>query len=398
MGHRGYSARELIQAEACTHCSVCTDVCPAVSASRDGRLSGLYRLGELKRIQRSRYGVLHRLLGRKRPQPEQLKPFGETVFRCTLCGRCQEVCPSGILLKDLWLSLREDLVVSSAYPNKIDGIRENLSEAHNVFAEDDDERGGWVENMRAPPAHGYVRDRAEVVYFTGCVAAYFPMAQQIPVALAELFGALEVDFTLLGPEEWCCGFPLVGAGLRQEAAPFIRHNLEAVLRKRATRVVFACPTCYQMWREHYPYERHGLEIRHVTEFLHQRTARRPLPLAELPLTVTYHDPCDLGRGARVFEAPRELVRSIPGVRLVELAHTREDCRCCGGGGNLEMIDAKLSGEIAREKIGEALATGTAAVVTSCQQCVRTLATYAKRNKVPLEVLDVVQLLRRALRK
>jgi heterodisulfide reductase subunit D len=100
----------------------------------------------------------------------------------------------------------------------------------------------------------------------------------------------------------------------------------------------------------------------------------------------------------VFDAPRELIRSIPGVKLVELARNRENCACCGGGGNLEMIDPKLSAEIARAKIAEVLETGAAAVVTSCQQCVRTMATYVRRNKISLEVLDVVQLLRRSLSK
>ena len=398
MGRRGYSIRELLQAEACTYCSLCAEVCPAVSVSRDGHLSGVYRLNELRRINRSKLGLLGRLFRRSGPSQGQLKGFGDTVYRCTLCGRCQEVCPAGILLKDIWVSLREDLVCRRAVPEKIESIRKNLAESHNVFAEEDEERASWVEGIRNAPEHGYIRDRAEVVYFTGCVSAYFPMAQQIPVALAEILEAGGVDFTLLGQEEWCCGFPLIGAGLRNLAEPFIQHNIEAVRRKGAKRVVFACPTCYQMWREHYPYRGQGFEISHVTEYLNELRGKRDLALRDLPLTVTYHDPCDLGRGARVFDAPRELIRSIPGVKLVELARNRENCACCGGGGNLEMIDPKLSAEIARAKIAEVLETGAAAVVTSCQQCVRTMATYVRRNKISLEVLDVVQLLRRSLSK
>jgi heterodisulfide reductase subunit D len=122
------------------------------------------------------------------------------------------------------------------------------------------------------------------------------------------------------------------------------------------------------------------------------------PLTELPLTVTYHDPCDLGRGARVFEEPREVIRSIPGVTLVELPHSRKNCMCCGGGCNLEMVDADLAARIAKAKIDEVLSTGAQAVVTSCQQCVRTMMSYVKRNKIQLEVLDIVQLVRRALKK
>ncbi len=92
-----------------------------------------------------------------------------------------------------------------------------------------------------------------------------------------------------------------------------------------------------------------------------------------------------------------MIQSIPGVKLVELSENREACRCCGGGGNLEMIDAELSKEIAKQKIEEVIQTGAQAVVTACQQCVRTMMTYVRRNKVPLEVLDVTQLIQRALR-
>jgi heterodisulfide reductase subunit D len=114
------------------------------------------------------------------------------------------------------------------------------------------------------------------------------------------------------------------------------------------------------------------------------------------LTVTYHDPCDLGRGSREYEAPREVINSIPGVNLVEMDHNQENCLCCGGGGNLEMIDSGLSSEIAKAKIEEVLATGAETVVTACQQCVRTMSTYARRNKIKLEVMDIVQLIQRAL--
>jgi heterodisulfide reductase subunit D len=215
------------------------------------------------------------------------------------------------------------------------------------------------------------------------------------MALVEILEASGIDFTLLGEEEWCCGFPLLGAGLKELFEGFVSHNIEAVREKGPRTIVFACPSCYQMWREYYPVE---FEITHATELLIDLIKTKRVPLNPLDLTVTYHDPCDLGRGARVFEAPREAIHSIPGVTLVELEHNREECKCCGGGGNLEMIDTDLAAEIGKQKIDEVLRTGAQAVVTSCQQCVRTMTTYVKRNKVPLEVLDITQLVHRALDK
>ncbi len=235
-----------------------------------------------------------------------------------------------------------------------------------------------------------------MVYFTGCTAAYFPVAQKIPLALAEILNSAGVDYCLMGADEWCCGFPLLGAGLGDLAEEFITHNLDAVAARGATTVVFACPSCYAMWLEHYPYKERGLRILHATQYLRELVEQGAVRLKALDMVVTYHDPCDLGRTAREFEAPRDILRAIPGLRFTELPNSREACNCCGGGGNLEMVDAGLSAGIAKAKVEEVLSTGAQAVITSCQQCVRTMLTYAKRNKVPLEVLDITQLVRRAL--
>lgn len=387
-----YTARQRFEMDACTGCRLCADVCPAALAAMDGELAAPYRLKGLSRKLKAGRG-LQRLFGRRPPGPDELKRFADTVFRCTLCGHCAEICPVGIRLRELWHSARGDLVTGNSYPARIDLIRKNLAKSRNVFGEDNAERSEWVEDMRRPPKDRYLRASAEVAYVTGCVAAFFPLAQKIPAALVEIFDSARVDFTLLGEEEWCCGFPLLGAGLMDMFGDFREQNLRAVAARGARTVVFACPSCYQMWREHYGCD---LELLSAPEYLVRLLRAGRLPLKELPLTVTYHDPCDLGRGARVFAAPREAIRSIPGVTLVEMAHHGKECRCCGGGGNLEMVDPDLAARIARAKVDEVLATGAQAVVTSCQQCVRTMTTIVKRNKIPLEVMDIVQLVRRAL--
>ena len=379
--------------DACTGCQACVEVCPAVAASGDGTLSALYRLNWQRANCRAGSGWLGCLLGGRRSLSEEdWRAFADTVYRCTLCGNCQQVCPSGIGLKELWLILRQEMTQKGTYPKKVDLIGENLAESRNVFAEDQEDRCEWVEDCDEVPDDEFVRDRAEVVYFTGCVASFFPLAQQIPVALAEVLEAGEVDFTLLGEEEWCCGFPLLGAGRIKEVRELVEHNVEAVREKGAKEVVFACPSCYMMWREHYPHE---FKLTHTTQFLADLLARGRVPLRKLDMRVTYHDPCDLGRGAGVYEPPRQTIRSLPGVDLVEMAQNREACQCCGGGGNLEMIDQGLSGAIAERKIKQALATGAEAVISSCQQCVRTMATYTRRNKLPLMVMDIAQLVRKA---
>jgi len=394
MSNRHYSIRQLLQIQACTNCQACADVCPAVAGSLDGKLSAIYRLTTLGRILKTRTGFWRKLCRIKEPTREELRAFSDTVFRCTLCGNCRQICPVGIDLTQLWHSVRRDLVDSDAYPGKIDMIRENLDESHNVFGEDNEERAEWVEDMPNAPDHCHIRDRAELVYFTGCVSSFFPLAQQIPIALVKILDAARIDFTLLGEDEWCCGFPLLGAGLGNQLDGLIANNVDAVKAKGAKQVIFTCPSCYRMWQEYYPRE---FEITHVTEFLWGLIKSGRLLLQGLDLTVTYHDPCDLGRGSGEYDAPRDIIRSIPGIRFVELTNNRENCKCCGGGGNLEMIDSGLTADIAKAKIDEVLHTGAEAVVTACQQCVRTMATYTRRNKISLEVMDIVQLIQKALK-
>lgn len=397
MRQSAFSIRQRMALDACTECGQCLTVCPAVAASGDADLSAQVRMHNLKKLLRDRnffWKAFNEVLGREPlATPQVLKDYGLSVFRCSLCGDCEEVCPAGLPLKDMWLSLREELSRTGDAPDKIRMIRANLDGSHNVFDEDNDERGDWVDDMRKPPKSGCVKDAAEVVYFTGCVGAYFPLAQKIPMAFVEILDAGGVDFTIMAGDEWCCGFPLQGSGQSEGLPAIIAHNVAAAKARGARKVVFTCPSCYQIWREAYPPE---FELVHASEMVAQLVLEDRLPLGELPMTVTYHDPCDLGRGGRVFDEPRAIMARIPGLTLVEMEHNREHCLCCGGGGNLEMIDPDLSAAMAKRKVEEAVATGAQAIITNCQQCVRTMMTYAKRNKVNIDVMDMSQLVAKSL--
>ena len=404
MRNSALTARQRLAMDACTECGQCLRVCPAAQASGDVNLSAEERMRKLKRLLRNGSplaSLLRRLPGKlgealggrfAAPSESELKDYASSVFRCSLCGDCEEVCPAKIPVKGLWLSLRQELARTGSAPAKIGMIKDNIAEFRNVFGEDNEERGDWVDDMRRPPEDGCQKAKADIVYFTGCTGAYFPLAQKIPMAFAGLLEQAHADYTILAGAEWCCGFPLLGSGQGTELPDIVRHNVEAVRARGASTVVFTCPSCYQTWREHYPAE---FKLLHASELLASLATEGRLQLGELDMTVTYHDPCDLGRGSRVFDAPRRALACIPGLKLVEMAHSREHSLCCGGGGNLEMIDAGLSAKMAARRVQEALDTGAQAIVTTCQQCVRTMATYARRNKAPIEVLDLTQILERS---
>lgn len=319
--------------------------------------------------------------------------FRDIYARCLLCGACVATCPSGVDLRSVFLEMRNRIAAERGVHPAVQVAVGSLADRHNISGEDNEDRGEWREDVRGLPEHAYEKERADVVYFIGCVASFFPMVQSIPRNLAAIMDRAEVDFAILAGEEWCCGYPLLGAGLPEELEALKAHNIEKIKALGARRVVFSCPSCYLTWKEHYGSD---LDLFHSTEFLADLIAEGGIRFKEIPMTVTYHDPCDLGRGSQVYDAPRQILQALPGLRLVEMDAIRAKSVCCGGGGNLEMADPKLSAAVARKKIEQIQRTGAQAVVTSCQQCVRTIKAQARRQKAELEVLDITDLVLRAM--
>ncbi len=317
----------------------------------------------------------------------------KSVFSCLGCGACTAACFPSLKTKEMVFQDRECLVHEGFYPKIADRLAKYVEESYNISDEDNEERDEWRENLKHVPESVFDKKRAEVIYFVGCVASFFPMVQKIPANMAEIMEKGGVDFTILGGDEWCCGFPLIGAGMPEKIKTLMEHNLQKVKEVGAKRIVFTCPSCYHMWKNFYEAE---VELLCTSELLEQLLSEKRIPLKEINATVTYHDPCDLGRNSGIFESPREVIKAIPGIRLIEMPNNRQMANCCGGGGNLEMVDPELSAKVAQMKIEEILETGADMVVTSCQQCVRTIATRARRQKIDLVVKDLAELVAEAM--
>jgi len=380
------SVKELVALDSCVKCGSCVEICPVYAQTQklESTMGGLF--ANFKSFIRRAYGLPGMLFGPANAK-KMLKEYSEHPYLCTLCGRCAATCPAFIQTKDLRIAMRGFMVEKGEYPPVMDRLAETLKGAHNIVGEPNQDRSMWVQALTEVPKDGFQREKARVVYFVGCVASYFPMTKRIPQSFVQILDKAEVDFTILGGEEWCCGFPLLAAGMKKDAEALILHNLEKVKEKGAEELIFACPSCYHTWMEHC---RTDIEIFHSTQFIKKLIEEGKVSFKEKMAKVTYHDPCDLGRASGVYEVPREILRSIPGVELVEMRGNREQCVCCGGGGNLEMVNPDLSAGLAQAKIEEIKATGAEMVVTACQQCVRTIQTTARRKKIPMTVVDIVE--------
>lgn len=380
------SVKELIALDSCVKCGSCVDVCPVYAQTQqlETTMGGLF--SNLKSFIRKAYGLPGMFFGSTKTK-DVPKEYSEYPYLCTLCGRCTMVCPAFIETKDLRIATRGFMVEKGEYPRIIDRLAETLDGVHNIIGEPSEDRSMWVQAFGEVPKPMFQKERAKVVYFVGCVASYFPMTKKIPQSFVQILDKTGVDFTILGGEEWCCGFPLIAAGMGKKAEALIQHNLEKVKEKGAERIVFACPSCYHTWMEQCKAE---IEIFHSTQFIKKLVDEGKISFKEKITKITYHDPCDLGRASGVYEAPREILRAIPGVELVEMEGNREQCKCCGGGGNLEMVRPELSAALAQAKIDEIKATGADMVITACQQCIRTILTTARRKKIPIAAMDITE--------
>jgi len=388
------SSRHLLEIDACTRCGECLNSCPVYAERKEEELNPRGKIQNLKRFIRGQYGLWARIFGPKKLNEQDITALSENIFRCTLCGACDVACPVLINPKDLSIAIRETMVETGHYPKAAENLKKNLLSDHNISADDNEERAEWVEDLGETPEHGFQKDRAEVVYFVGCVSSFFPMVQKIPRNFVQIMVKAGVDFTILGEGEWCCGFPLIGAGMSRELEKLKVHNLNKIKEVGAKSVVFSCPSCYRTWKELYDTD---VELLHSSHLLEGLIREKKIPLKELDLTVTYHDPCDLGRNSGVYEPPREALKMIPGVKLVELENNREKTVCCGGGGNVEMVDPELSAGIAQKKIDEIHDTGADIIVTSCQQCVRTISTRARKQGIKLKVMDLTEIVMMAMK-
>jgi heterodisulfide reductase subunit D len=383
------ATKQALELDACTRCKTCGLWC-SVAVS-------LEEIDNKDILPSERIETIKSIAARKDIPHEEIEKIWAGTYRCTLCGRCTEVCPVGIGLKELWKGMREDFVRDGHYPPILNVVQEAIANQHNPVDYDNEERAMWVEFLDDPPDDLYQRDRAEVVYFIGCVSSFSPAVQKIPEAFCQILTRANVNFTILGERERCCGFPLLLAGIHQGVEQLKEHNIKTIREIGAKTIVFSCPSCYHTWSHEYHKDIRDVRLVHATQFLDELIGTGQLELGKnLTGTITYHDPCDLGRGSGVYDAPRRVIQSLPGLKFVELPESRRKALCCGGGGDVEMYDDALTARVATKRAGQARDIGATLFATACQQCVRTLTQGVKGIEADIEVVDLIELVWRSM--
>jgi Fe-S oxidoreductase len=267
-----------------------------------------------------------------------------------------------------------------------------------------------------------------VAFFAGCRYSYDQELWKIPRAALNVFTRAGVDIGILGTDESCCGGRAYQMGYREEFAKIARKNIETFERAGIKTLVTSCSDCYHAFKRLYPPLGSKVEVLHSVELLDRLIKQSKLKLGRsVPLTVTYHDPCHLGRQGEpyvswngkekkifnqvvaydppkpryngawgIYDPPREVLKSIPGLKLVEMERIREYAWCCGAGGGCSEAFPEFAAWTAGERIEEAGTTGAQALVTACPGCERSFLNAAGAGGQKMKVMDVVELVQQAL--
>jgi heterodisulfide reductase subunit D len=306
------------------------------------------------------------------------------LYTCTGCGICNELCYpiTGIKPLDVITEMRRELVRRDIVHPRHKEFAESIKRYHNPFMKPHEKRLKWfTEN---------VVDRAKILYFVGCQTSY--VQPEIANATVKILRSARVQFTMM-PDEWCCGYPLLHTGQLETAKDLIKHNIEAIKRAGAEVVLFSCPGCYLVFKQEYP-EISGkslpFDVVHTSEYFAKMIEEGTIkPTGKISKTVTYHDPCALGRLSKLFDPPRKMLESIPELKLVEMERTRQYAWCCGAGGGVMLAYPDLATWTALDRLREAEATNANVLATACPACKYNLAGTANSR---IEIYDINELL------
>jgi dimethylglycine catabolism B len=329
-----------------------------------------------------------------------------SLLRCVSCYACLAKCPRNIRLTDVLLPLVKEQTIANLpeMPAELQKSLENMARYGNPMAESPRKRSAWAATAGVP-----VRSLSEkpgpvdVLWFVECYTSYYPRGIAVSKATAKLFHALGIDFAILGHEEKCageCGRMTWESGLFETLS---EANVKTLRKHKFNRIVTGDPHAFNAFRSRYPLAENGWEVEHVTPFLAGRLdALKPRLTRTVEAKVAYHDNCCLGRGMGCFDEPRALLAAIPGVSIVEMAHSRQNSLCCGGGGGGMWLDtyykSKGMDRLSERRVQEAVAAGANVLAVSCplelfrfEDAVKTLG-----HDKQLVVRDVVELLAESL--
>lgn len=359
---------------ACIQCGKCTGGCPMAMKTRLNPRSIILRLLTA--------GDGFDLEGR------------EELWDCTTCSTCSSRCPKKVNPMETIIGLRGAFVEKGRVHPNVKTALESTFRQGNPLMMPRDQRGAWAKELGLKE----YTEGTDYLYYVGCTPSYDPRAQKVSRSLVSLLQKAGVDFGVLGNKENCCGSEIRRLGEQGLFEMMVEENGETYKGLGVKKMLTTSPHCFNVYRNDYP--KNGMAVQHYTQVLAGLIEGKQLEFGgRVEKTITYHDPCYLGKHNSIFDEPRAVLAAIPGVTLVEMDRSRQKSLCCeGGGGRMWLEGTNPSVRLAQMRVKEALEVGAQVLATACPFCLLTLDEAVKHLNADdrLQVLDVAELAAQAL--
>ncbi len=322
----------------------------------------------------------------------------EDVWRCTSCGNCVRQCPRGVEIIEIGVSLRRIATEYGVFPTIAGAVRTvsaSLVGEGNPLKEKRQDRAAWAEGRSVKA----FTEGMEVLYYPGCYPSYDPRLKKVAAATANILNTAGVGFGILGAKESCCGESVRKTGDEELFRRLARENIKTFIDNGVKKILVSSPHCYHTFKNEYPEFMVNFEVVHIAQYLLELINEGRLALKkEYKKKVTYHDPCYLGRHNGIYEQPREVLKKVPGLELVEMPDSRADSLCCGGGGGGIWMEIPKGERFSDLRVEQAIKVEAEVLVTACPYCIANFedSRLTLKDSEGTEIKDITEIIQEVI--
>jgi len=362
----------------CYQCGMCTALCPWYQLEKVNflvnRIPHNVKLGNVMASE----------------EKEVIEKEVEEIFRCVGCDNCLAYCPRGVNIGDIVRAIRRILIDYEALPKTLKDIATKIYSSGNPQGEPPEKRNNWAKELDLPSFSVGM----EYAYFPCCIPSYDVQARKIAQSTAKIFKSSNISFGLVNDDVWCCCETVRNFGAEKIFQDIAQNNINALNQAQVKKIVVTSPHCYTTYKNEYPALGSKIEVIHTSQiFAKLILDKKIIPTKPLKKKVVYHDPCTLGRQNNIYEEPRDVLRSIPELELLEIENfTRKDSVCCGAGSGGLWLDWQKGERMSDIRVKQAVDTGADILAVACPYCLIMFEDSIKTMNLNLEVKDISELL------